>query len=133
MPARTVVPNSLVGARLVELREMRGLAQAKLADLAGVGRSSLWRVEKGKMRLTPRMAHRLALGMGMAPSELLALCAKQDMLELEPSTIDRLLVKTSADLAQTERRRALLRYAENIKATDADLVWLLRHYDKDRS
>lgn len=69
----------------------------------------------------------------MAPSELLALCAKQDMLELEPSTIDRLLVKTSADLAQTERRRALLRYAENIKATDADLVWLLRHYDKDRS
>ncbi|MEG9432827.1 helix-turn-helix domain-containing protein [Terriglobus sp. ADX1] len=36
-----------LGRRLSELRENRGLSQAQLADMAGVGRSHLSQIENG--------------------------------------------------------------------------------------
>ena len=133
MPADHSRPYALLGAHLTSLRERLGISQTQLAARAGVSQPQLSRLEQGKTRLTPAVARLLAPTLGVSVAFLLALRNVQDMSELDSASIDKMLTKAGADLAQTERRQTLLRFAASIKATDADLVWLLRHYDKDRS
>lgn len=61
-----------VGARLVDGRGRRGLTQRQLADLAGCARSTVERLEVGRIRPTTALlralAHALAVPPGFTPS-----------------------------------------------------------------
>ncbi len=58
--------------RLKELRRRRVLTMEELADKAGVGRGTIWRLEHGVMGAQPRTVRKLAKALGVEPEELIA-------------------------------------------------------------
>lgn len=59
------------GMRLKELRLERGIAQEKLAELAGLDRTYVSQVERGRRNATLGTIHKLAGALGVQPSELM--------------------------------------------------------------
>jgi transcriptional regulator with XRE-family HTH domain len=57
-------------ARLRELRRRRVLTLAELAEKAGVGRNTIWRLEHGVMGAQPRTIRKLARALNVEPEEL---------------------------------------------------------------
>ena len=58
-------------ARLRELRRRRVLTLEELAEKAGVGRNTVWRLEHGLMGAQPRTIRKLAKALDIDPTELL--------------------------------------------------------------
>ncbi len=57
-------------ARLRELRRRRVLTLEELAQKAGVGRNTVWRLEHGLMGAQPRTIRKLAKALDVEPEEL---------------------------------------------------------------
>jgi transcriptional regulator with XRE-family HTH domain len=57
-------------ARLRELRYRRVLTLEELAERAGVGRNTIWRLEHGVMGAQPRTIRKLARALNVEPEEL---------------------------------------------------------------
>jgi transcriptional regulator with XRE-family HTH domain len=57
-------------ARLRELRRRRVLSLEELAEKAGVGRNTIWRLEHGVMGAQPRTIRKLAKALDVEPEEL---------------------------------------------------------------
>ena len=57
-------------ARLRELRRRRVLTLEELAEKAGVGRNTIWRLEHGVMVAQPRTIRKLAKALNVEPEEL---------------------------------------------------------------
>ena len=57
-------------ARLRELRRRRVLTLKELAEKAGVGRNTIWRLEHGVMGAQPRTIRKLAKALNVEPEEL---------------------------------------------------------------
>jgi transcriptional regulator with XRE-family HTH domain len=57
-------------ARLRELRRWRVLTLEDLAEKAGVGRNTIWRLEHGVMGAQPRTIRKLAKALDVEPEEL---------------------------------------------------------------
>jgi HTH-type transcriptional regulator, competence development regulator len=56
--------------RLKELRRRRVLTLEELAEKAGVGRNTIWRLEHGVMGAQPRTIRKLAKALNVEPEEL---------------------------------------------------------------
>jgi transcriptional regulator with XRE-family HTH domain len=56
--------------RLKELRRRRVLTLEELAEKAGVGRNTIWRLEHGVMGAQPRTIRKLAKALGVEPENL---------------------------------------------------------------
>ncbi|WP_216903755.1 helix-turn-helix domain-containing protein [Nocardia alni] len=52
----TTLPRRVLGHRLRDMREHRGLTRAQAASLVGMGAQTLWRLESGRIRDVKRMA-----------------------------------------------------------------------------
>jgi transcriptional regulator with XRE-family HTH domain len=57
-------------ARLRELRHRRVLTLEELAEKAGVGRNTIWRLEHGVMGAQPRTIRKLAKALNVEAEEL---------------------------------------------------------------
>jgi transcriptional regulator with XRE-family HTH domain len=57
-------------AKLRELRRRRVLTLEELAEKAGVGRNTIWRLEHGVMGAQPRTIRKLARALGVEAEEL---------------------------------------------------------------
>ena len=57
-------------ARLRELRRRRVLTLEELAEKAGVGRNTIWRLEHGVMGAQPRTIRKLAKALSVEAEEL---------------------------------------------------------------
>ena len=57
-------------ARLRELRRRRVLTLEELAEKAGVGRNTIWRLEHGIMGAQPRTIRKLAKALEVEPEQL---------------------------------------------------------------
>jgi transcriptional regulator with XRE-family HTH domain len=57
-------------ARLRELRRRRVLTLEELAEKAGVGRNTIWRLEHGVMGAQPRTIRKLARALNVEAEEL---------------------------------------------------------------
>jgi transcriptional regulator with XRE-family HTH domain len=57
-------------AKLRELRRRRVLTLEELAEKAGVGRNTVWRLEHGLMGAQPRTIRKLARALDVEPEEL---------------------------------------------------------------
>jgi transcriptional regulator with XRE-family HTH domain len=57
-------------AKLRELRRRRVLTLEELAEKAGVGRNTVWRLEHGVMGAQPRTIRKLAKALDVEPEEL---------------------------------------------------------------
>ena len=57
-------------ARLRELRHRRVLTLEELAEKAGVGRNTIWRLEHGVMGAQPRTIRKLARALNVEAEEL---------------------------------------------------------------
>ena len=57
-------------ARLKELRRRKVLTLEELAQKAGVGRNTIWRLEHGVMGAQPRTIRKLAKALNVEPEEL---------------------------------------------------------------
>jgi transcriptional regulator with XRE-family HTH domain len=60
-----------VGRRIAQLRTVKGISQQVLADLAGIERSHLARLELGEREAGLRMLEKIADALGIATRELL--------------------------------------------------------------
>ena len=58
--------------KLKELRRRRVLTMEELAEKAGVGLNTVWRLEHGVMGAQPRTVRKLAKALGVEPEELVA-------------------------------------------------------------
>jgi transcriptional regulator with XRE-family HTH domain len=59
------------GNRLREVREAAGVSQEKLAELAGLHRTYVSSVERGKRNISLQNIERLALALGVSMKELM--------------------------------------------------------------
>ena len=57
--------------KLKELRETRALSLRELANEAGVGHNTIYRIEHGQGNVLPRTVRRLAKALGVEPRELM--------------------------------------------------------------
>ena len=57
-------------AKLRELRRRRVLTLEELAEKAGVGRNTIWRLEDGGVGAPPRTIRKLAKALNVEPEEL---------------------------------------------------------------
>jgi transcriptional regulator with XRE-family HTH domain len=57
-------------AKLRELRRRRVLTLEELAEKAGVGRNTIWRLEHGVMGAQPRTIRKIAKALNVEPEEL---------------------------------------------------------------
>ena len=57
--------------KLKELRETRALSLRELANEAGVGHNTIYRIEHGQRKALPRTVRRLAKALGVEPRELM--------------------------------------------------------------
>jgi transcriptional regulator with XRE-family HTH domain len=57
--------------KLKELRETRALSLRELANEAGVGHNTIYRIEHGQGNVLPRTVRRLAKALGVDPRELM--------------------------------------------------------------
>jgi transcriptional regulator with XRE-family HTH domain len=53
-----------------QLRRQRVLTMEELAEKAGVGRNTVWRLEHGVMGAQPRTIRKLARALGVEPEDL---------------------------------------------------------------
>jgi transcriptional regulator with XRE-family HTH domain len=60
-----------VGRRIASLRNARGMSQQILADLAGIERSHLARLELGEREAGLRMLEKIANALGIKPKDVL--------------------------------------------------------------
>jgi len=60
-----------VATNLKALRESQAYSQAELAELAGVQKVTVTRIELGRVQPRPRTVRKLAKALGVNPSELL--------------------------------------------------------------
>jgi transcriptional regulator with XRE-family HTH domain len=58
--------------KLRELRRRRVLTLEELAEKAGVGRNTIWRLEHGVMGAQPRTIRKLAKALDVEPQDLVA-------------------------------------------------------------
>jgi len=58
--------------KLKELRRRRVLTLEELAEKAGVGRNTIWRLEHGVMGAQPRTIRKLAKALDVEPEDLVA-------------------------------------------------------------
>ena len=58
-------------AKFRELRRRRVLTMEELAEKAGVGRNTIWRLEHGVMGAQPRTIRKLAEALGVEPRDLM--------------------------------------------------------------
>jgi transcriptional regulator with XRE-family HTH domain len=70
-PAANTDPRVLFGKRLVKLRKDLGWSQEGLAAEAGIGRSYLSGVERGKRNIAVVNICKIAATLGIDPSEML--------------------------------------------------------------
>lgn len=77
---------SKFGRLIREHRRSRGLSQEGLADLAGVSRSYLGKVELGIAVPSLQTAEKIALGLGETLSSLVAECEKDGHAQECPSS-----------------------------------------------
>ncbi|WP_323785756.1 helix-turn-helix transcriptional regulator [Thalassovita sp.] len=56
--------------RIAEVRAAAGLTQAELAEKIGISRAYLAQIESGVRKLTTENQSNIALGLGVAPTEL---------------------------------------------------------------
>ncbi len=63
--------------KLRAVRERRALSQRDLADLAGVSKNTIHRLERGISQVQPRTLRKLARALALEPSELLDESATQ--------------------------------------------------------
>ena len=68
----TMQPVAYIGERLRQLREQRALRQEDLAELAGVGKNTVNRIEKNRTEPHMTTLRKLAEALGVDPSELVA-------------------------------------------------------------
>lgn len=60
-----------MGYRIKEIREERGISQSKLAELTGITRTTLWRLENGEEETTTtKTLLKIANALGVTISEL---------------------------------------------------------------
>lgn len=59
-----------VGQNMAQLRKMRRLTQAEVAELLGVEPDYVWRIERGRENLTLLSLSRLAAVLGVDPALL---------------------------------------------------------------
>ncbi len=64
-------PRLVFGARVRELRRARGVSQEELADEAGLDRTYVSGVERGRRNISLVNIHRRAAALGGEPAELL--------------------------------------------------------------
>jgi transcriptional regulator with XRE-family HTH domain len=57
--------------KLKELREAQALSLRELANEAGVGHNTIYRIEHGQGNVLPRTVRRLAKALGVEPLELM--------------------------------------------------------------
>ncbi|MCL6437625.1 MAG: helix-turn-helix domain-containing protein [Rubrobacteraceae bacterium] len=57
--------------KLRELRRRRVMSMEELAQKAGVGRNTIWRLENGASGAHPRTIRKLARALGVEPYELI--------------------------------------------------------------
>jgi transcriptional regulator with XRE-family HTH domain len=60
-----------VATNLRALRESQAYSQAELAELAGVQKVTVTRIERGRVQPRPRTIRKLAKALGVNPGELL--------------------------------------------------------------
>ena len=70
VPADRLATVEVNVAKLRELRRRRVLTLEELAEKAGVGRNTVWRLEHGVMGAQPRTVRKLARALGVEPEEL---------------------------------------------------------------
>jgi transcriptional regulator with XRE-family HTH domain len=56
--------------RLRELRRERVVSLRELAERSGVAYNTIWRIEAGRQGAHPRTVRKLAIALGVKPSEL---------------------------------------------------------------
>jgi transcriptional regulator with XRE-family HTH domain len=64
------VPEGLTMSTLAELRNQSFLTQEDLAKKAGVGQSTIAKIEQGESRPRHKTARALALALGVSPNEI---------------------------------------------------------------
>ena len=57
--------------KLKELREAQALSLRELANEAGIGHNTIYRIEHGQGNVLPRTVRRLAKALGVEPRELM--------------------------------------------------------------
>lgn len=58
------------GQKVRQLREERFLSMAELAEMAGISKNTLFRIETGGYSAIPRTVRKLAEALGVPPGEL---------------------------------------------------------------
>lgn len=71
--------SAVVGAVIVNQRELLAISQTQLAEAVGVGQPAWSRIEKGESALTIDQLARAASRLGSSPSELLLMADKTVM------------------------------------------------------
>ena len=61
-----------LGLRITETLQKRGMTQKELAEKVGIRQSTLCEYEKGKRRITPKMAERFAAALNTYPEKFVA-------------------------------------------------------------
>lgn len=72
-----------VGQKIREIREQKGMTQAKLAETVSLTRTSITNVERGRQKLFVHTLFDIAAALGTEPSELLSQVGKSSQ-EAEP-------------------------------------------------
>lgn len=62
--------NTSIGRNIAALRELRALSQDSLAEMAGIKRETLQRLENGRTKPRPNTVHRVAGALRLTPEEL---------------------------------------------------------------
>lgn len=70
----------LVGQAISKVRQEKGVTQAHLGVLAGIGRTHLSAIERGERKPTLETLWRIALALDIRPSELV--CRIEKMAEM---------------------------------------------------
>jgi transcriptional regulator with XRE-family HTH domain len=97
-----------IGERVREAREAAGMTQGRLAELVGLERTALVRVEKGERRLNAMELFRLADALGLPPTYLVApvpaaIVSRRQALRAEPVETDRARFQLDVALEQHAR------------------------------
>jgi transcriptional regulator with XRE-family HTH domain len=97
-----------IGERVREAREAAGMTQGRLAELVGLERTALVRVEKGERHLNAMELFRLADALGLPPTYLVAsvpaaIVSRRQALRAEPVETDRARFQLDVALEQHAR------------------------------
>lgn len=82
--AASRTPGALLGDRVRELRQKRGMTQVDLGERLGIPQSRISEIEKGSRVPNLETILRLALALECKPSTLMAIFDKEDLAKLLP-------------------------------------------------